>query len=35
MDVLVGKNILKVYGGNKGLTSTQVLNGLDIKIKAG
>lgn len=35
MDVLVGKNILKVYGGNKGLTSTQVLNGLDIKIKTG
>lgn len=35
MDVLVGKSILKVYGGKRGATSTQALNGLDIKIKAG
>ncbi|MDP4090652.1 MAG: ABC transporter ATP-binding protein [Bacillota bacterium] len=35
MDILVGKNISKVYGGQKGVTSTQALNGLDIKIRTG
>ena len=35
MELLIGKNISKVYGGQKGGTSTQALNGLDIEIKAG
>lgn len=35
MDLLIGKNISKVYGGEKGGTSTQALSGLDIKIKSG
>lgn len=35
MDLLIGKNISKVYGGQKGGISTQALNGLDIKINAG
>lgn len=35
MDLLIGSSISKIYGGEKGGTSTQALNGLDIKIKAG
>lgn len=35
MDLLVGQDITKVYGGQKGGASTQALNGLNIKIKAG
>lgn len=35
MDLLIGTNISKIYGGQKGGTSTQALNGLDIKIKNG
>lgn len=35
MDLLIGKNISKVYGGEKGGSSTKALNGLDITIKTG
>lgn len=35
MDLLIGSSISKIYGDEKGGTSTQALNGLDIKIKAG
>lgn len=35
MDILIGSSISKIYGGEEGGTSTQALNGLDIRIKAG
>jgi putative ABC transport system ATP-binding protein len=35
MDLLIGNNISKVYGGEKGKSSTEALNGIDIKIKKG
>lgn len=35
MELLAGKNISKIYGGEKGGTSTQAINDLDIKIRSG